>query len=191
MLQPVYDWVTRWLFLTSYATRNFSVLLRVFRALLPPGSDGTLVRKWRQMADRPLPVGGGEGDSLPSPFLRERGRGEGSLLRPGAARLRAARTACGPGGSLRTTGAERSAAPVSTYALAKHSQPFSPLPLGPGGKSCPAGPRTSSGPVHTDAVELAQLHTVVCPGDRLGNYQAAEAIPSRGERVAVRMGASL
>ena len=37
MLQAVYDWVTRWLFLTSYATRNFSVLLSVFRAFLPPG----------------------------------------------------------------------------------------------------------------------------------------------------------
>ncbi len=57
------------------------------------------------MADRPLPVGGGEGDSLPSPFLRERGRGcgESSSARGGTApccadRLRTGRHRCGPRG---------------------------------------------------------------------------------------------
>ena len=109
-----------------------------------------------------------------TPLSLGRGAGGEGSLRPGAARLRAARTACGPGGIV----ADHGGGPVRCsrfYVRLGEALPafFAIAAWEPGGKSCPAGPRTSSGPVHTDAVKLAQLHAAVWPGDRLGNCRAA------------------
>ena len=115
--------------------------------------------------------------------LREGGRGRIDPLAPTTTMSTWCPTWC-PGRGARGEGLLPCRSPDHQWSGPDRCGPFSAFfaiaAWEPRGKSRPAGPRTSSGPVHTDAVELAQLHAVVCPGDRLDNSSAVPApLPAR------------